>query len=105
VLDLPLHVIALHLGNTDGGRLVRELYGHPDAAMARDRVREAYLSLAKATPLDTAAGNGCRSGGCVLSPRVTGTRRLGRTHRPQDVLTQRQGAGMSSPKVGCGCSR
>ena len=40
VLDLPPHVIALHLGHTDGGRLVRELYGHqtrrsPASASAR----------------------------------------------------------------------
>ena len=33
----PAHVLALHLGHTDGGRLVAELYGHPDAALARER--------------------------------------------------------------------
>jgi integrase len=42
VLELPDHVIALHLGHRDGGKLVRTLYGHPDEAIARDRVREAY---------------------------------------------------------------
>lgn len=26
----------------DGGELVRKLYGHPDARLARDRVREAF---------------------------------------------------------------
>ena len=42
VLALPAHVIALHLGHTDGGRLVAELYGHPDAALARERTRAAF---------------------------------------------------------------
>ena len=37
VLELPPHIIALHLGHDDGGALVRELYGHPDAAIARRR--------------------------------------------------------------------
>jgi integrase len=46
VLELPPHVIALQLGHTDGGRLVRELYGHPDAAFARERVREAFRTVA-----------------------------------------------------------
>ncbi len=36
VAELPPHVIALQLGHTDGGRLVRELYGHPDAALATE---------------------------------------------------------------------
>jgi len=44
VLDLPPHVIALQLGHQDGGRLVHELYGHPGAAMARRRTREAFRS-------------------------------------------------------------
>jgi integrase len=55
VLDLPPHVIALHLGHTDGGRLVRELYGHPDAAIARERIRQAFRSIATVTALRTAA--------------------------------------------------
>jgi integrase len=46
LLDLPPHVIALQLGHTDGGRLIRELYGHPDAALARGRVRAAFRSIA-----------------------------------------------------------
>ena len=55
VLELPPHVIALQLGHTDGGRLVRELYGHPDAAMARDRVRDAFREVTQVTTLVTAA--------------------------------------------------
>ena len=51
VLDLPPHVIALQLGHTDGGRLVRELYGHPDAALARERTRQAFRSVTPITAL------------------------------------------------------
>jgi hypothetical protein len=53
VLELAPHVIALQLGHTDGGRLVGELYGHPDAALARDRVREAFRSVASVETLVT----------------------------------------------------
>jgi integrase len=46
VLTLPPHVIARNLGHTDGGRLVSELYGHPDAAISRDRIRDAFREAA-----------------------------------------------------------
>jgi integrase len=42
VLGLDARDIALHFGHRDGGELVRKLYGHPDAALARERVREAF---------------------------------------------------------------
>jgi integrase len=42
VLELDDRDIALHFGHQDGGELVRKLYGHPDAALARQRVREAF---------------------------------------------------------------
>ena len=42
VLGLPDHVIAAQFGHRDGGQLVRTTYGHPDAAIARERVREAF---------------------------------------------------------------
>jgi integrase len=42
VLELDARDIALHFGHQDGGELVRKLYGHPDAARARERVREAF---------------------------------------------------------------
>jgi integrase len=42
VLELEARDIALHFGHQDGGELVRKLYGHPDAALARERVREAF---------------------------------------------------------------
>lgn len=54
VLELPPHVIALQLGHQDGGRLVRELYGHPDAALARQRTREAFKSAPRVTALRAA---------------------------------------------------
>jgi integrase len=42
VLELDARDIALHFGHQDGGELVRKLYGHPDAALARERVRQAF---------------------------------------------------------------
>jgi hypothetical protein len=42
VLELDPRDIALHFGHQDGGELVRKLYGHPDAARARERVRRAF---------------------------------------------------------------
>jgi hypothetical protein len=42
VLGLLPHVVALQFGHQDGGELVRTTYGHPDAKIARERVREAF---------------------------------------------------------------
>ena len=42
LLELDARDIALHFGHQDGGELVRKLYGHPDAELARERVREAF---------------------------------------------------------------
>ena len=53
VLELPDHVVAVQLRHDDGGTLVRELYGHPDAAMARERIRAAFRSTAPVTALPT----------------------------------------------------
>ena len=39
---LDPHDIASQLGHRDGGALVRGLYGHPDAAIARQRIQAAY---------------------------------------------------------------
>lgn len=50
VQQLVPHVIALQLGHHDGGRLVRELSGHPDGALARERTRRAFRSIA---PVET----------------------------------------------------
>jgi integrase len=54
VLDLPPHLIAVHLGHRDGGELVRKRYGHPDAAIARERVRGAFAQ-APVAPIPLAA--------------------------------------------------
>lgn len=48
VLELDPRDIALHFGHHDGGELVRKLCGHPDAARARERLREAFR---KALPM------------------------------------------------------
>jgi integrase len=55
VLEPPAHVIALHFGHQDGGELVRKNYWHPDARIARDRVRAAFRQ-APAPPVPLAAG-------------------------------------------------
>jgi hypothetical protein len=57
VLELDARDIALHLGHQDGGELVRTRYGHPDAALARQRVREAFKS-APAAPAPLVAAGG-----------------------------------------------
>ena len=41
ILRLDPHDIAQQLGHRDGGQLVRSLYGHPDAAIARERIKAA----------------------------------------------------------------
>lgn len=42
VLGLPSEDVAIALGHTDGGHLVRTLYGHREEEMALDRVLAAY---------------------------------------------------------------
>jgi hypothetical protein len=42
VLRLEPHEIAAQLGHKDGGKLVRELYGHADAVLARRRIIAAF---------------------------------------------------------------
>lgn len=53
VLELPPHVVAEQLGHKDGGKLVVELYGHPDKARARRLIREAHDSAGRVTPFRT----------------------------------------------------
>jgi hypothetical protein len=55
VLELDARDIALHFGHQDGGELVRKLYGHPDAELARQRVREAFRQ-ARPAPVPLVAG-------------------------------------------------
>ncbi len=42
LLELPSEDVAIALGHTDGGELVRKLYGHRDRERALDRVAAAY---------------------------------------------------------------
>jgi hypothetical protein len=49
-LELEPWVIAEQLRHSDGGRLVIELYGHPDHDNANERIRRAYTG-ATVTPL------------------------------------------------------
>ena len=51
VLDLPSEDVAIALGHTDGGELVRRLYGHRDHDRALDRVAIAYRRTANQTQL------------------------------------------------------
>ncbi len=43
-LELPAEAVAQQLGHTDGGALVRKLYGHPDEALQRNRVAAAFAA-------------------------------------------------------------
>jgi integrase len=51
VLGLPPHVLAAQLGHRDGGKLIVDTYGHPDAAIARRRIRDAYAQRGNVVPL------------------------------------------------------
>jgi len=51
VLELPSEDVAIALGHTDGGELVRRLYGHRDVSRALDRVAAAYEQTASQTQL------------------------------------------------------
>jgi hypothetical protein len=51
VLDLPSEDVAIALGHTDGGELVRRLYGHRDHDRALDRVTIAYGRTASLTQM------------------------------------------------------
>jgi hypothetical protein len=53
VAELPDHVVAAQLRHPDGGTLVRELYGHPDAAMARERIRAEFRNTTPVVALPT----------------------------------------------------
>lgn len=51
VLELPSEDVAIALGHTDGGELVRRLYGHRDTERALDRVADAYARAGNVRPL------------------------------------------------------
>lgn len=51
LLGMPAEDVAISLGHTDGGELVRRLYGHKDRDKALTRVVEAYEQSARVKPL------------------------------------------------------
>lgn len=51
VLELAPHIVAEQLGHKDGGKLIVELYGHPDKARARRLIREAHDAHGRVRPL------------------------------------------------------
>jgi integrase len=58
VLDLPSEDVAIALGHTDGGELVRRLYGHRDRDRALDRVAAAYERTASFTQMQLGVERG-----------------------------------------------
>ena len=61
VLVLDARDIALHFGHQDGGGLVRTRYGHADAKLARERIREAFQNApTSARPARPAQGRVAR---------------------------------------------
>ena len=57
VLLLPSEDVAIALGHTDGGELVRRLYGHRDKEQALDRVLSAYQGRANVVPMALVRGS------------------------------------------------
>jgi hypothetical protein len=51
VLQLDPAIVAEQLGHKDGGRLVEQLYGHPDRRLRRAKIRDAYEASTKVRPL------------------------------------------------------
>ena len=76
MLELDARDIALHFGHRDRGELVRKLYGHPDAKLARERVRESVPTGAGPSPIplvaavaDSDDGAGLLRGECLFDSR------------------------------------
>jgi integrase len=63
VLGLEPWVIAEQLRHTDGGVLVVQLYGHPDAMEARERIRRAYGENVRSFRRGSGEDRGTASGG------------------------------------------
>lgn len=56
VLDIESEDVGFALGHTDGGELVRRLYGHREVARSLDRVAAAFERSNKVTPLRVIQG-------------------------------------------------
>jgi integrase len=69
VLELPSEDVAIALGHTDGGELVRRLYGHRDQDRALDRVAAAYERTASFTQMQLGVDVGITSQDAGTVPR------------------------------------
>lgn len=56
VLGLDPAIIAEQLGHKDGGKLVEQLYGHPDRGLRRAKIREAFDAAGKVQQLRAIEG-------------------------------------------------
>ncbi len=90
VLDLPSEDVAIALGHTDGGELVRRLYGHRDHERALDRVTAAYEQTAAFSRLG--CGRSDKALGCadtaqeLCLSRMAGLLSAGRLESLQRLL-------------------
>jgi integrase len=64
-LELEPWVIAEQLRHSDGGRLVLELYGHPDRTKAIERIRRAYTGGSISALRGTASGDSSARQGTI----------------------------------------
>lgn len=56
ILDLDPAIIAEQFGHRDGGKLIEELYGHPDRRRRRAKLREAYDAAGEVRQLRVVEG-------------------------------------------------
>lgn len=56
VLGLDTAIVAAQLGHKDGGKLVEELYGHPEISRRLAKVREAFAATGQVRPLRAVEG-------------------------------------------------
>lgn len=91
VLEMPSDDVAIALGHTDGGELVRRLYGHRDHHRALTRILDAY---------ESAANSGARDIQAESHPRRLRSSRRHRRSRPcSERLMSDTIARLDGPKV------
>jgi integrase len=56
VLRIPSEVLAVQFGHKDGGKLIRDLYGHADKDISREAIRTAYNQAGRKSPLKLIRG-------------------------------------------------
>jgi hypothetical protein len=62
VKEIEPWIIAEQLRHKDGGKLVRELYGHPDRRKAIDRMRRAFGGNVRQLRADSGDSQGIAGG-------------------------------------------